>query len=176
MFVRPMAQSFALVTPCKILAIRKGRVSLKTPGPFSLDSIDFLGDRLTVGCLALNEKMLVRFQLPELDWLGRQLDDHPLSKRGMLRVRLPPEPLTSSWACGVAATLSTWRSRVRIPPRILIVVSAGHWRASEAVTLPPSGCAGSTPAQHTEQRPRGLAEWPPVFQAGDRGFKSRRGY
>src|SRR5262249_59699054 len=53
---------------------------------------DTLGDRLKVGCLALNETMLVRFQLPELTWLGRPLDDHPLSKRGMLWVRLPPEP------------------------------------------------------------------------------------
>src|SRR6185437_1689191 len=53
----------------------------------------WIGDRLMVGRLALNEAMLVRFQLPEVDWLGRQLEDHPLSKRGMLRVQIPPEPL-----------------------------------------------------------------------------------
>jgi len=31
--------------------------------------------------------------------------------------------------------------------------SAGHWRAPVAVTHPPSGCAGSTPARRTDMRP-----------------------
>jgi hypothetical protein len=68
----------------------------------------------------------------------------------------------------VAATLSTWRPWVRIPPRILRTedreqktedrgqktedrkdVSAGHWRAQVAVTHPSMDYAGSTPARHT---------------------------
>jgi hypothetical protein len=138
-----------------------------TPGLFY-----WIGDRLKVGRLALNEVMLVRFQLPEVNWLGRQRADHPLSKRGMLRVQIPPEPLVrrSGFPAGQGEMRPAGKPDLRF-----CVVSARHGRASEAVTLAPSGCAGSTPARHAERRPRGLAEWPPDFQSGDRGFKSRRG-
>ncbi len=83
---------------------------------------------------------------------------------------------------GVLATPSTWRSRVQIPSRApswhgtpsrqsgqaqtLVLVgstpsratrinaSAGHWRAQVAVTHPPRGCAGSTPARRTDNMVR----------------------
>src|SRR5215475_6723387 len=69
--------------------------------------------------------MLVRLQPPELRceaWLGRQLADHPPLKRGMLWVQLPPGPLKTVLVeqPGVLATLSRWRSRVRIPPGTLV--------------------------------------------------------
>ena len=50
--------------------------------------------------------------------LGRQWADHSRLEREMLRVRLPPEPSDHAFAeqPGVLATLSRWRSRVRIPP------------------------------------------------------------
>lgn len=38
---------------------------------------------------------------------------------------------------------------VRLPPVLLEHASAGHRRAPVAVTHPPSGCAGSTPARRT---------------------------
>ena len=80
------------------------------------------------------------------------------------------------------ATLSRWRSRVQIPSGTLFGngmvrklekrrssnlrefagstppratgnhASAEHWRAQVAVTHPPSGSAGSTPARRTEER------------------------
>ena len=61
------------------------------------------------------------------------------------------------------ATLSRWRSWVRIPPVLPGIhrgrspdratrASAGHWRAQVAVTHPPSGTGGSTPSRRTRSR------------------------
>ena len=56
---------------------------------------------------------------------------------------------------GVLATLSRWRPRVRIPPGALVErrsrkgASAGQRSAQVAVTHPPSGIAGSSPARRT---------------------------
>src|SRR5262245_7494960 len=76
------------------------------------------------------------------DWPGRQPADHPSSELGMLGVQLPPGPLTNALADqpGVVATFSPWRAGVQIPSRVLIAVSAGHWRAQVAVTHPHSLC------------------------------------
>ena len=48
--------------------------------------------------------------------------------------------------------------------------SAGHRRAQVAVTHPPGGIAGSTPARRTLLRP-----WPVRLSAQDTGFSRRRG-
>jgi hypothetical protein len=69
---------------------------------------------------------------------------------------------------------------VRIPPVLVIVpdASAGHWRAQVAVTHPPSGNAGSTPARRTVR----VSHGPLVYRQDTSpsrwrgGFDSRTGY
>jgi hypothetical protein len=59
------------------------------------------------------------------------------------------------YATGKAAKLKPWCLWVRLPPVLLEQhASAGHWRAQVAVTHPPSGCAGSTPARRTDNMAR----------------------
>jgi hypothetical protein len=99
--------------------------------------------------------------------------DHSRSEREMLWVRVPPEPLKDcpSGPAVVAATLSQWRSWVRIPPRML-VASAGQWRAQVAVTHPLSLCRFNSCPTHLW--PVRRLVMPPAFQAGQVGSKPTR--
>jgi hypothetical protein len=86
-----------------------------------------LGDRLTVGPLALNQKMEVRVLLPELlcPWrIGRA--KLPLSYRPAQKNQARPEPrspdgiLVPVEESGVLAALSRRRTRVQIPSGTLV--------------------------------------------------------
>lgn len=72
---------------------------------------------------------------------------------------------------GRSAKLKPWCLWVRLPPVLLEQqhASAGHWRAQVAVTHPPRGCAGSTPARRTDNTARSSNGRIPGPQPGDAG-------
>ena len=58
---------------------------------------------------------------------------------------------------------------VRLPPVLLQDASVGHWQASVAVTHPPAGFAGSTPARRTENTARSFRGRIPGPHPGEAG-------
>ncbi len=131
--------------------------------------------------------------------------DHPRSERGMLGVQLPPGPLRMPWRTSPEWSPRPHRGEHGFKSHPGYCNECVGWApASPSGCNPPAPrCVGSTPTRRTPRRPVRLsaedtslsnwgegfdsptgycnhvlvvpAEWPPAFQAGERGFESRPG-